>query len=176
MAKPMLPLPHLTDKNKRNFWRKISLVPDENGCLLWTGAKTKARGKVSVGGKMYFAPRIAYFLATGNDPCELYVCHVCDNPACCTPEHLFTGTHADNMRDRDQKGRTTSPRGDKNGSRTHPEKRPRGEFHARAKLTERDIVAIRSDPRTLVSIATSYKVSFGLINHIKRRKIWKHVP
>lgn len=32
-------------------------------------------------------------------------CHTCDNPPCCNPTHLFEGTDADNMADRNAKGR-----------------------------------------------------------------------
>jgi len=36
---------------------------------------------------------------------ELHVLHKCDNPGCFEPEHLFSGTNADNIRDSIEKKR-----------------------------------------------------------------------
>lgn len=50
----------------------------------------------------------------------------------------------------------------------------RGES-AGSKVTEADVRAIRSDPRTLKAIASDYGVTLQAISHIKRRKNWAHV-
>jgi len=90
-----------------------------------------------------------------------------DNRRCCNPRHLFLGTHADNMRDRDRKGRTVVP----------PARA--GADNAQARLTERDVDEIRwvhaaNHPRR--ALATAFGVSPSAITLIANRKTWSHVP
>ena len=79
--------------------------PDLNGgCLLWTGAIANRYGTLKVDGKRLGAHRLAWEAANGPVPSGLHVLHRCDVPACINANHLFLGTHADNMADRARKG------------------------------------------------------------------------
>ena len=96
------------------FWSKVNKngtipphCPNIGECWLWTGhIIVGGYGRLSVGhGIQEFAHRLSYMLHYGNIPNGCFVCHRCDNPPCVRPDHLFIGTHTDNMRDMIAKGR-----------------------------------------------------------------------
>ena len=115
--------------NLDRFEAKVSRCPI-SGCHLWTAAvDQRGYGRFGFrphGEKNYravAASRVAWELYVGPVPKGMEVCHHCENPACVNPEHLFLGTHKDNMNDRDRKGRTIAGQSNK----THC---PRGHEYA----------------------------------------------
>ncbi len=80
----------------------------EGDCWVWQGKRNEGGegyGLMTVEGKTQYTHRIAFKVWVGEIPKGSSVCHTCDNPGCCNPEHLFLGSHADNMRDMSAKGR-----------------------------------------------------------------------
>jgi len=92
---------------KKDLQYFLNYTKQNGDCLEWTrcfntdGYPRTVWNKYS-NGKVH---RIVYQLFTGNDPEGLVVRHTCDNPKCINPEHLILGTAADNMLDRDSRGR-----------------------------------------------------------------------
>ncbi len=93
------------------FWQKVE-VGSKDECWPWKACRC-AHGKAKLdygrfgvgGGRTMTAHRVAYILAYGEIPDELFACHSCDYPPCCNPAHLFAGTGKENAADRDSKNR-----------------------------------------------------------------------
>ncbi|MGH2368516.1 MAG: HNH endonuclease signature motif containing protein [Chloroflexota bacterium] len=95
------------------FWPKVYKHADA-GCWEWLGARSSSGyGHIGSGGtegRMLRAHRVSWELINGPIPAGLQVLHNCpdgDNPLCVRPEHLWLGTHQDNMADKWRKGRGT---------------------------------------------------------------------
>lgn len=115
---------------------KARLVPDGD-CLVFTGTRNKAGYgfiDVTYDCKRIRYPilthRLAWVLAHGQEiPDDRIICHRCNNPPCCNPEHLYLGTHQDNADDMEAAGTRRS------GHRS-PMKGVKGERHPASKYTD----------------------------------------
>ena len=95
------PLPDLTPGEVARFYR--SMIVAGHG-MVWGGETNNGgygRFPVWRGGKRIrlLAHRVSFKLATGKDPGQLVIRHLCDTPPCCTPDCFLVGTQADNVRD-----------------------------------------------------------------------------
>lgn len=139
--------------------------PDE--CWPWLGSTDKdGYGQLAVRDpkrRTLKAHRLAYEFGIGPIPYGLGALHTCDNPPCCNPRHLWAGTQKDNMRDMIAKGRN------------HIIAFGSGEDASNSRLTESDILAIRSSELPYRTLANRYAVAIGHIQSIRRNKTWKCV-
>ena len=146
----------MTKTAEERFWPKVK---KKGQCLEWIANKNpKGYGRFWYKGHNVFAPRMAWLLTGREIPNGLQVLHVCDNPCCVDVRHLFLGTLADNIKDRDNKGNTAL--GERNGNR---------------KLTEKDVFAIRRSNKSMATLAHIFKIHKTQVWNIVKRHQWKHI-
>ena len=137
-------------------------MSDSNACWPFAGA-TDDEGYglcSSTFARTRKAHRLAAWLV-GDDINGRVVLHTCDNPPCINPAHLYVGSHEDNEADKDAKGR-----------------RPIGEEHGAARLTETEVKSIVARVESGVarrSVAAAFSVSTSLVNAIMNGRVWRHV-
>lgn len=92
------------------FWAKVNKTAT---CWLWTASRNWAGYGLCLVGKnrkLTNAHRVSWEMANGKIKGGLHVLHKCDVRNCVRPDHLFLGTHRDNMLDMRAKGRAGNQR------------------------------------------------------------------
>lgn len=125
-------------------------------CWPWLGSTNRdGYGQFRVGKRTLIASRAAAAIAHG-EPDAAFVCHSCDNPICCNPAHLWFGSCADNVADREAKGRNAP-------------------MPTTAKLTPAQVSEIWSSKLTQRELALQYGVGKSTISHIKSGTTWRRL-
>ena len=146
-------------ENERLMRRLLARsTPMPTGCRFWNGAKRGGYGRLWNGEAQEDTHRMAYRVFKGPIPAGKCVCHTCDEPSCVEPSHLWLGTMAENMADRDAKGRGG---GWKNKGRKRPGTGARGSNHPKAKLTHAEALMIQRYHRNPPEQFQKYR---GLLN------------
>ena len=150
-------------------------------CHPWVGGKRRSDARYGCfwfDGRSVPAHVFALELKLGRrlDP-GMEACHTCDNEPCCNPDHLYEGTHAQNMQDMAAAGRAnTAPANAMLAA--HPELHARGERSGPAKLTTNDVRRIRdmhAKGSTQNDLANIFKVRQATVSYIVRRVTWREV-
>jgi HNH endonuclease len=134
---------------EHSFFEKTKRVGD---CFIWYGSKFKSGyGRIRIKGKIYRANRVAFLIKKGEIPNGFCICHSCDNPSCVNPDHLFLGTHKENMDDMSIKTRFYSP------------------------LNKNQVLEIRKSRLKTKELSNVFSVSIQTIKNIRNKKTWKFV-
>jgi len=155
----------VSDKDRFTYImeRYEKLVIRSDGCWSWKNKLiANGYGTIQTGrNKMILAHRASWLIHNGEIPTGLLVLHKCDNPPCTNPDHLFLGTHKDNMQDCIRKGRR------------HARK---GELHYRAKINmniARQIKELIASGSSQSAIGRMFNISPSTVQNIADGKTWK---
>lgn len=147
------------------FRGNVNATDDADSCHLWTGRRDRfGYGAIEfthAGKRQQRAHRVSYILAHGAIPNGLDVLHRCNVPACCRPSHLYAGTDAENVADRDRANRQA-----------------RGEANGFSKLSAPRVIEIRrryAGGEIARTIAEDLGISRRAVSDIVRRKRWGHL-
>ena len=141
---------------KERLLGRVSL--SAKGCWEWRGSlDSSGYGHIGIAaGRNAKAHRVSYQIHRGQIPEGLMVCHKCDNRICVNPDHLFLGSHQDNMADRDLKRRSAA-----------------GERNGMSKITREIAAYIKHSPLSERAIARELGLHRGTVNAVRAGRTWK---
>ena len=157
---------HPTEQERKRLSRLFAEHTVADGeCLIWQRSKDRhGYGQIGLRGKTKIAHRLSYWINIGPIPEGMHVLHSCDRRDCVNPEHLRTGTNADNVVDKLSRGRQF---------------RGMDSPVSNQIITDADILEIRRlRERGLLyrEIGEIFQYSRENVSCICRRKTWRHVP
>jgi hypothetical protein len=143
---------------EERFWKRVKKL--KSGCWIWTGSRTpQGYGQFIIERAKHaaYTHRASWTYTYGPIPEGVQVLHHCDNPPCVNPQHLFLGTHCDNLNDMSQKGRRHT------------------------KLTEAQVIEIRTlyvhgkRGSGYSALSKKFGVTPKAVAAIVRRHFWTHI-
>lgn len=163
----------LRGNSVERFWAKVNKDgptpahrPEIGPCWVWTASTDRKGYGLFAPFRGKAAHRASWTYANGAIPVGMEVCHACDNPPCIRPDHLFLGTHLENMLDSKSKGRMGA---------INP---ARGPDNPKTVLTAdqvREIRRLRASGVTAQSIADGLGVSRPAVSAAANRRTWKYI-
>jgi len=180
MTKKQLSDYDLTDRQQRYFARKAGFdVPKQNpgrkpkdfytlfekqgDCWIWKDyINPYGYGTYTINGFTHMAHRYAWEQKHGKKIGDSIAMHTCDTPACCNPDHIVIGSHADNVKDKMKKKRQAI-----------------GENIKASVLTTQQVFEMREKYKpkiyTYKMLAAEYGVSKDTAQKAVRGINWKHL-
>lgn len=131
----------------------------DQGCWEWQGGLSHGYGRIGHNNKTYSTHRVSYEYYKGKIEGDLFVCHKCDNPLCCNPDHLFLGDYQINSADCVSKNR-----------HSYGEKSPNSKLTAAQVNEIRELVAKGVKQK---DIAPKFGISSSNVSKLMTKASWK---
>lgn len=155
----------------KRFFNKVDVKSKEE-CWNWlASSRGKGYGAFKLNGKVVDAHRVSWILHNGEIPENIFICHKCDNPSCVNPDHLFLGTHSDNMNDAYNKKRLKIPDNSKNIFQL-------GHVPINRSISKEESIKIKNEienrgKKSLKELARELDIKYQLIRDISCGRIYK---
>lgn len=139
---------------------------NQTGCWIWQAARDKdGYGviKQEKGNKQLKTHRVSFEIFKGNIPNGLFVLHICDEPSCCNPDHLWIGDAKENSEDCINKNRRKNDKGSKNPM---------------SKLNEKFVGELKKkflNGERTTDLSRKHKIPYKTLEKIRQNITWRHV-